>query len=60
MTKQVTIPLTAKRQGDVIAVVGSLTVPFSDYSINKPVAAAVLSVEDEGVLEVQLFFTRST
>jgi polyisoprenoid-binding protein YceI len=60
VTKKVTIPLTAKRQGEAIAVVGSLTVPFSDYSINKPVAAAVLSVEDEGVLEVQLFFTRAT
>lgn len=60
VTRSVTIPLTAKRQGDVIAVVGSLEVPFSDYSINKPSAAAVLSVDDKGVMEVQLFLTRTT
>lgn len=60
VTKKVTIPLEAKRTGDVITVVGSLEIPFSDYSINKPSAAAVLSVEDKGVMEVQLFFTRTT
>jgi len=60
VTKTVTIPLQAQRKGDVIAVVGSLEVPFSDYSISQPRAAAVLSVEDKGVFEVQLFFTRTT
>jgi polyisoprenoid-binding protein YceI len=60
VTKRVTIPLEAKRTGDVITVVGSLEIPFADYSINKPSAAAVLSVEDKGVMEVQLFFTRAT
>jgi len=60
VTKTVTIPLTAKRQGDVIAVVGSLEVPFSDYSISQPRAAAVLSVDDKGVMEVQLFLTRTS
>lgn len=60
VTRTVTIPLTAKLQGDVIAVVGSLEIPFADFSINKPSAAAVLSVEDEGTFEVQLFLTRSS
>ncbi|MBM3658844.1 MAG: YceI family protein [Actinobacteria bacterium] len=60
VTKSVTIPLTAKRQGDVIAVVGSLEIPFADYSINKPSSVAVLSVEDKGVMEVQLFLTRTS
>jgi len=59
VTKSVTIPLTAKRQGDVIAVVGSVTIPFADFSISQPRAAAVLSVDDKGVMEVQLFLTRS-
>lgn len=59
VTKSVTIPLQAKRQGDVITVVGSLEIPFSDYSISKPSAASVLSVEDKGTFEVQLFFTKS-
>lgn len=60
VTKSVTIPLEAKRQGDVITVVGSLDVKFADYSISKPSAASVLSVEDHGVIEIQLFFTRTS
>lgn len=60
VTKSVTLPLTAKRQGDVIAVVGSLDIAFADYSISQPRAAAVLSVDDKGVMEIQLFLTRTS
>lgn len=60
VTKSVTIPLEAQRKGDAIAVVGSLDIPFADYAINKPSAAAVLSVDDHGVFEIQLFLTRTT
>lgn len=60
VTKTVTIPLQAQRKGDTIAVVGSLEIPFSDYSISQPRAASVLSVEDKGTIEIQLFFTRTT
>jgi len=60
VTKSVTIPLQAQRKGNAIAVVGSLEIPFADYSINKPSAAAVLSVDDHGVMEIQLFLTRTT
>ena len=60
VTKTVTIPLQAQRKDNVIAVVGSLEVPFADYSISQPRAAAVLSVEDKGTIELQLFFTRAT
>jgi polyisoprenoid-binding protein YceI len=60
VTKTVTIPLEAQRKGAVIAVVGSLEVPFSDFSISQPRAAAVLSVDDKGTFEVQLFLTRAT
>ena len=59
VTKTVTVPLEAQRKGDIIAVVGSLEVPFADYSISQPVAS-VLSVEDKGIFEVQLFLTRTT
>ena len=59
VTKTVTIPLQAQRKDNVIAVVGSLEVPFSDYSISQPRAASVLSVEDKGTIELQLFFTRT-
>jgi len=57
--RRVTIPLTARRQGEVIVVVGSLEVAFADYGIATPRAAAVLSVEDRGLMEVQLFFTKA-
>lgn len=59
VTKQVTFPLEAQRTGDVIAVVGQLEIPFSDYSISKPTSVAVLSVDDKGIMEVQLFFTKT-
>jgi hypothetical protein len=59
VTKRVTVPLVAERNGDVITVVGSLEIPFSDYSISQPRAASVLSVEDKGIFEVQLHFTRT-
>ena len=36
VTKTVTVPLEAQRKGEVIAVVGSLEVPFADYSISQP------------------------
>jgi polyisoprenoid-binding protein YceI len=60
VTKSVTIPLEAQRKGEVIVVIGSLEIPFADYSISQPRAASVLSVEDKGTFEVQLFFTRTT
>ncbi len=60
VTKEVTIPLQTQRKGDAIAVVGTLEIPFADYAINKPSAAAVLSVEDRGEMEIQLFLTRTT
>ncbi len=49
-TKTVTIPLTAKRDGDVIAVQGILDVTFSDYGINNP-SGGPASVGDTGQLE---------
>src|SRR5262245_51852430 len=60
VTKTVTIPLEAQRKGDVIVLIGSLEIPFSDYSISQPRAASVLSVEDKGIIELQLYFTRTT
>jgi len=58
VTKQVTFPLHAQLNGDVITVTGSLQIQFADYDIAKPRAAIVLSVDDKGVIELQLFFTK--
>jgi polyisoprenoid-binding protein YceI len=58
VTREVTIPLQAVLQGEVIAVTGSLDITFADYDIDQPRSLAVLSIEDHGVLELQLFFTK--
>jgi polyisoprenoid-binding protein YceI len=59
VTKSVRIPLQARLDGDVITVGGSLPITFSDWSIQKPQAMIVLSVDDHGTMEVQLHLTRS-
>jgi len=58
VTRDVTVPLQAKLVNDVIVVTGQIDVAFADYGIEKPVAARVLSIEDRGVMELQLFFTK--
>ena len=37
---------------------GSTPIVFADYDIEKPTSVAVLSVEDHGEMELQLFFTK--
>jgi polyisoprenoid-binding protein YceI len=59
VTKSVTIPLQATRQGGIIAVTGSLPIVFSDYSIQKPNSFSVLSVDDHGTMELHLLFTHA-
>jgi polyisoprenoid-binding protein YceI len=58
VTNRVTIPLDAQLVEGAIAVVGSTEILFADYDIDKPSAAAVLSVEDRGIMEFQIVFTR--
>jgi polyisoprenoid-binding protein YceI len=58
VTRDVTIPLDAKVVNDVIVVTGQVDIEFADYDIAKPVAVRVLSIEDRGVMELQLFFTK--
>lgn len=59
VTQQVEFPLEAQLVGNVIVVVGSINILFADYGVELPSAPIVLSVEDNGILEVQLFFTKS-
>ena len=58
MTRQVSIPLQARLSGGVVTVVGSHPIRFADYSISPPQSMMVLSVADNGTLELQLHFTR--
>jgi polyisoprenoid-binding protein YceI len=57
-TAGVRVPLEVQLVDDTIVVVGKLDVTFSEYDVSVPRAAIVLSVADEGVIELQLFFTR--
>jgi polyisoprenoid-binding protein YceI len=59
VTKSVTIPLQAKRQGGIMAVAGSLPIVFADYNIAKPNSFSVLSVDDHGTMELHLLFTHA-
>lgn len=58
VTRPVTIELHAALHGDVIAAVGSLTFPWSDFGMERPSAARVVSVADDVTMETQLFFTK--
>ena len=59
MTKDVKIALKAKLSGSTIVVTGSLPIVFADYSIQKPDSFKVLSIDDNGIMELQLFFTHA-
>jgi len=56
VTRTVEVPIQAKLSGDVVTVVGSIEITFSDFSIDQPVSFAVLSIEDHGTMELQLHF----
>jgi len=59
VTRPVRFPLQAKLERDTVVVVGSLEVVFADYGVEVPSAPIVLSVQDRGPLELQLFFRRA-
>lgn len=58
VVNRIEIPLQAQLVGDAIAVTGVAPVLFADYDIDPPSARAVASVEDNGTIEIQLFFSR--
>ena len=55
-TLPVEIPLEAQLVDGVVVVVGSVDVVFADYGVSVPDAPIVVSAEDHGVIELQLFF----
>ena len=57
-TLPVEIPLEAQLVDDVVVVVGSIEIVFADYGVSVPDAPIVVSAEDHGIIELQLFFTR--
>ena len=59
VTRTVAIPLEAQVAGESILVVGSTNVVFADYGIDTPSAPIVLSVADQGTIELQLWLVRA-
>jgi polyisoprenoid-binding protein YceI len=59
VTKSVEVTLQARVSGGVVTIAGSLPIVFADFGIQKPESMMVLSVEDNGVMELQLQLTRA-
>jgi polyisoprenoid-binding protein YceI len=59
VTQSIEIPLETQLVSDLIVVVGGVDITFADWGVEMPSAPGVVSVEDHGILEIQLFFSRS-
>ena len=59
VTKTVQVPVQATIANGFLVIVGSLEIVFADYSVKTPSSAAVLTVEDHGIMELQLFLKKS-
>jgi polyisoprenoid-binding protein YceI len=60
VTEPVEVMLEAQLIDGAILVTGTTEVAFADYDITAPTSPAVLSVEDHGVVEVQLWLSPQT
>jgi polyisoprenoid-binding protein YceI len=59
VTKQVSVPVKARWNGNEIEIAGSVDINIADYQIEKPVGFIVLSIADTGTIEFHLLFTRA-
>jgi polyisoprenoid-binding protein YceI len=57
-TNSVDVTLEAELVGSRIVVTGTAPIVFADYDIEKPQSFRVLSIEDNGEMEFQLFFVQ--
>ena len=58
VTRSVEVPIEARVVGETVVAIGSFTISFADYDITAPSAPIVLSVSDEGIIEMQLLLTK--
>ena len=59
ISQDIEVELQAGRGGDTVVAVGTWPIEFADFEIDMPSAPIVVSVEDNGLLEWQVFFTLS-
>ncbi len=57
--RSVTWDVKAKREGNVISALATLTVSFADYKITAPTFAGLVSIDDKATLQVQLIAQQS-
>jgi polyisoprenoid-binding protein YceI len=60
VTKSITMDVQGQLKGGQVVVVGSTTIQFADYNIGQPRGATVLSIEDHGIMELQLIFQKAS
>jgi polyisoprenoid-binding protein YceI len=56
VTKNVSIPMAAVQQGDIIGVSGAITFPWSDFGMTQPTSMRVVSLAEDVTMEFQAFF----
>ena len=59
VTREVTLDLEGQFSNGMVVIVGSTEIIFADYAIAQPTSFALLSIDDRGVLELQLVFERA-
>ena len=59
VSQDVVVDLEAGRGGDTVVVVGTWPIEFAAWDIDLPSAPIVVSIEDTGELEWQIFFTNA-
>jgi len=58
VTKEVTLDVDVDLSGSTAAVVGQAPVMLSDFGIDAPTGFTVLSINEQGTFEFQIFFSR--
>ncbi len=59
VSKEVEIPLSGKLESQLLYIVGALPIMFDDFDIAKPSSRSVLSIEDNGIMELSLVFIKN-
>jgi polyisoprenoid-binding protein YceI len=59
VTKSVTMPIQASLVSGQIALAGSVNIVFSEYGVQVPQSQIVLSVDNHGILELQMQLKRA-
>jgi hypothetical protein len=59
VTRKVNVPVEARWVGEQIEVVASFDIALADYEIDPPTGFLVLSVADQGTIELHLLFVKA-